>query len=219
MGSYRGNTNNPYLTVSPAPAYETRPMDRMCDALYRCGKTVENATRKAENFADNLWQHLRVSTSLTDAAMAKISQGTKLVIEGGHERLFQQAFQILPGEKLSHAFACYLSTTSGPVIGTLYVSTQRIAFCSDYPLSYYPSPGRLEYIYYKVVVHLDQLAAVNPSLNVLNTSEKYIHVLTVDGYEFSFIGFISYDKALKALNEALQRRPTSHNCSTRFIQL
>lgn len=93
---------------------------------------------------------VRVSTSLTDAAMAKISQGTKLLIEGGHERLFQQTFQILPGEKLLHAFACHLSTTSGPVIGTLYISTQRIAFCSDYPLSYYPFPGRQEYIYYKV---------------------------------------------------------------------
>lgn len=56
-----------------------------------------------------------------------------------------------------------------------------------------------------MVVQLDQLRAVNPSANRLNPSEKYIHIITRDGYEFWFMGFISYDKALKQLCETLQQ--------------
>jgi hypothetical protein len=83
--------------------------------------------------------------------MARIVQGTKVIAEGGHDKVFQQAFNILPGEKLLKSYACYLSTASGPVIGTLYLSTKRLAFCSDNPLCYYPSPGHPEWSYYKVL--------------------------------------------------------------------
>ncbi|XP_022757674.1 GEM-like protein 1 [Durio zibethinus] len=190
------HNNNPYLAISPVPSSGRRPMGRLCDALNRCGK-------RAEALADNVWNHLRMSPSLADAAVARLAQGTKLLAEGGHDRLFQQTFQILPGEKLLHTYVCYLSTSSGPVIGSLYISTKRIAFCSDYPLCYYPSPGYQQWMYYKVVLELDKLATVEPSANRLNPSEKYIHIVTRDGYEFWFMGFISYDKALKSLTEAL----------------
>ncbi|XVE73578.1 hypothetical protein DITRI_Ditri11bG0129900 [Diplodiscus trichospermus] len=198
------NNINPYLAISPVQSSGRTPMGRICDALNRCGKKVEDATRKAEALADNVWNHLRVSPSLGDAAVARLAQGTKLLAEGGHDRVFQQTFQILLGEKLLHAYVCYLSTSSGPVIGTLYISNKRIAFCSDYPLGYHPSPGYQHWMYYKVVVELDKLASVNPSANRLNPSEKYIHIVTRDGYEFWFMGFISYEKALKSLTEALQ---------------
>ncbi|KAJ4727969.1 GLABRA2 expression modulator [Melia azedarach] len=203
--SYNSNNNyNPYLQFSPVPASGNRPMGGICEMLNRCGKRVEDATRKAEAFADHVWHHLRVSPSFSDAAMAKLSQGTKVLTEGGHEKVFQQQFQILPGEKLLKAYACYLSTSTGPVIGTLYISTKRMAFCSDYPLYHYSPLGRQELMYYKVVVDLAQLRAVNPSMNRLNPSEKYMHIITRDGYEFWLMGFISYDKALKTLTDALQ---------------
>ncbi|CAN6696121.1 unnamed protein product [Malus baccata var. baccata] len=51
-----------------------------------------------------------------------------------------------------------------------------------------------------VVVPLDQLRTVNPSANSWNPSEKYIQIVTRDGHEFWFMGFISYDKALRNLN-------------------
>ncbi|KAJ1441661.1 GRAM domain [Sesbania bispinosa] len=56
-----------------------------------------------------------------------------------------------------------------------------------------------------VVVQLDQVSRVSPSTNRMNPKEKYIQVVTVDGYEFVFMGFMSYDKALKTLNEAMQQ--------------
>lgn len=54
-------------------------------------------------------------------------------------------------------------------------------------------------------MQLDQVRTVSPSTNRLNSKEKYIQIVTVDGYEFFFMGFMSYDKALKTLNEALQQ--------------
>ncbi|KAM3696954.1 hypothetical protein ACB098_06G077300 [Castanea mollissima] len=180
--NHNQHTHNPYIITSPdsTSSYSSckRPIDRMFDALCRCGKRVEYATRKAEAIADDVWHHLRVSPSLTDAAMARLAQGTKVLAEGGLDHAFQQAFNILPGEELlnsDYSFCCYLSS------------------------------GQPEWMYYKMVVQLDQLRAVNPSANRLNPSEKYIHIVTRDGYEFWFMGFISYDKALKKLTEALQR--------------
>lgn len=55
----------------------------------------------------------------------------------------------------------------------------------------------------QVIVLLEQLAAVTPSSNRLNVSEKYIQIVTSDGHEFWFMGFVSYDKALQSLSEAL----------------
>jgi hypothetical protein len=69
---------------------------------------------------------------MADAAVARLTQGTKVYAEGGHDRI--QTFGTMPGETLRKAYACYLSTSSGPVIGTLYLSTARLAFCSDNPL-------------------------------------------------------------------------------------
>ncbi|KAK9207125.1 hypothetical protein WN943_017410 [Citrus x changshan-huyou] len=209
MSSDNYNNNNPYLRLTPLPASGNSggSWGEICEMLNRCGKRFEDATRKAESLADNVWHHLRISPRLSDAAMAKIAQGTKVFTEGGYEKVFQQEFHKLPGEKLLKAYACYISTSNGPVIGTLYISTQRMAFCSDYPLSHYSSSGQQEWVYFKVVVDLDQLRTVNPSANRWNPSEKYIHVVTRDGYEFWFMGFISYDKALKTLTEALRRFP------------
>jgi hypothetical protein len=54
---------------------------------------------------------------------------------------FEQTFETIPGEKIQKAYACYLSTFAGLVIGTLYLSTVKLSFCSDSPLAYYPHPG------------------------------------------------------------------------------
>ncbi|KDP28375.1 hypothetical protein JCGZ_14146 [Jatropha curcas] len=209
---YNHNGGNPYLQIAPVYAngygpYGNggRPISRICDVLNRCGKRVDDVTRKVEIYADNVWHHLKVSASLTDAAMARIAQGTKVLTEGGHDKVFQQTFGYLHGEKLLNAYVCYLSTSSGPVIGTLYVSSKRVTFCSDYPFCYYASNGQQQWMYYKVVVQLDKLRTVNPSSSRTDSSERYIQIVTTDGHEFWFMGFISYDKALNQLTEALQR--------------
>ncbi|CAB4321486.1 unnamed protein product [Prunus armeniaca] len=199
------SSNNPYVQYSPVPTTNSatkRPMDNMLESLSQCGKRVEVATKRAEAIADSVWHHLRMSPSLTEAAMARLNQGTKVLTGGGKDKVFQQEFENLAGEKLLHSYACYLSTSHGPVIGMLYISNKRLAFCSDF--CHYLAPGNPNFMHYKVVVQLDQLRTINPSANRWKPSEKYIHIVTRDGYEFWFMGFISYDKALKNLSQALQ---------------
>ncbi|KAI6672576.1 hypothetical protein NL676_000482 [Syzygium grande] len=122
---------------------ENRPMNKIGNVLDRYGRRFKYASRKADVLTDNVWYHLRTSPNITDAAMARLAQGTKVLTEGGQD---------------------------------------------------------------KVVLLLDQLSTVSPSSNRLNPSEKYILVVTRDGYEFWFMAFISYDRALKNIYEALQHQ-------------
>ncbi|KAE8655877.1 putative GEM-like protein 3 [Hibiscus syriacus] len=109
--------------------------------------------------------------------MGRIAQGTKVLAEGGYEKIFRQTFETVPEEQLQNSFACYLSTSAGPVMGVLYVSTAKLAYCSDSPLSYQNS-SKTEWSYYKVVIPLHQLKSINPSTSRVNPSEKCGYMLT-----------------------------------------
>ncbi|BAF13110.1 GEM-like protein 1 [Oryza sativa Japonica Group] len=204
---------NPYVIVTPASASPST-CQSLRKALERYGRKLEDGTRKAADTTGNIWHHLRTAPNMADAAVARLAQGTKVYAEGGHDRVFTQAFGVVPGEQLRKAYACYLSTSSGPVIGTLYISTARLAFCSDSPISYHApavavagaAPAHPPEAIYKVVLPLNQVKSVNPSASMTNRGERYIQIMTTDNHEFWFMGFVSYDKALKNLYEALQRR-------------
>ncbi|CAL4937966.1 unnamed protein product [Urochloa decumbens] len=146
---------------------------------------------------------VKTGPSITDAAMGRISQVTKVIAEGGYEKIFHQTFEVAPGEKLKKPYACYLSTSAGPVMGVFYLSNVKLAFCSDNPLAYQVG-DKTEWSYYKVVIPLVQLRSVNSSTSRTNASEKYIQVVSVDNHEFWFMGFVYYDSAVKNLQEALQ---------------
>ncbi|KAF3445984.1 hypothetical protein FNV43_RR11162 [Rhamnella rubrinervis] len=180
-------------------------IDSVKDVLGKWGKKAAEATKKAEDLAGNMWQHLKTGPSLADAAVGRIAQGTKVLAEGGYEKIFQQNFETVPEEKLLKTYACYLSTSAGPVMGTLYLSTAKLAFCSDNPLSY-QTGDQTEWSYYKVVIPSHQLKAVNPSTSKIKASEKFIQVISVDNHEFWFMGFVHYDSAVKNLQGALQPR-------------
>ncbi|KAH7850671.1 hypothetical protein Vadar_001357 [Vaccinium darrowii] len=199
--------SNPYVSPSPAPSsYSASFKDSLStarDVLGRWGKKVGEATRKAEDLAGNTWQHLKTAPSFADAAVGRIAQGTKILAEGGYEKIFRQTFETVPEEQLQNSYACYLSTSAGPVMGTIYVSTAKLAFCSDNPLSY-KTEDKTEWSYYKVVIPLHQLKAVNPSSSRANPAEKYIQVISVDNHEFWYMGFLNYDSAVKCLQDVLQ---------------
>jgi hypothetical protein len=93
---------------------------------------------------------VKTGPSITDAAMTRVSQTTKVIAEGGYEKIFHQTFDVAPGEKLKKPYACYLSTSAGPVMGVLYLSTVKLAFCSDNPLSYMVG-DKTEWSYYKLI--------------------------------------------------------------------
>ncbi|MCD7463191.1 hypothetical protein HAX54_050138 [Datura stramonium] len=201
--------SNPYVAYSPAPDNNSSSfnmkdtMETVKGVLGRWGKKVGEATKKAEDLAGNTWQHLKTGPSLADAALGRIAQGTKVLAEGGYDKIFRQTFETVPEEQLQNSFACYLSTSAGPVMGVLYVSTAKLAFCSDNPLSY-KAEDKTEWSYYKVVIPLHQLKAINSSSSRTNPSEKYVQTISVDNHEFWFMGFLNYTGAVSCLLEALQ---------------
>ncbi|GAB4847234.1 hypothetical protein Ancab_026275 [Ancistrocladus abbreviatus] len=187
---------------SPSPSFKER-MDTVRNVLGRWGRNARETAKKAEDLAGSTWQHLKTSPSLADAAMGRIAHSTKVLAEGGYEKIFHQTFDTVPEELLQNSYACYLSTSAGPVMGTLYVSTAKLAFCSDNPLPY-KNGDQTEWSYYKVVIPLHQLKAVNPSSSRVNPAEKYIQIISVDNHEFWYMGFLSYENAVSSLQEALQ---------------
>lgn len=93
---------------------------------------------------------VKAAPSMSDAAMGKLSLGAKALSEGGFEKLYKQTFSSSPDEHLKKTFACYLSTATGPVAGTLYLTNLNVAFCSDRPLSFAAPSGQTAWSYYKV---------------------------------------------------------------------
>nr|CAB3453640.1 unnamed protein product [Digitaria exilis] len=196
---------SPYATPSPVqPASSKGTKETVKNALSQWGRKVGEATRKAEDLSRNTRQHLRTAPSIAEAAVGRIAQGTKVLAEGGRDRIFRQAFSAPPDEQLRKSYACYLSTAAGPVMGILYLSTARVAFCSDSPMSYEAGGGdRTEWSYYKVAIPLHRLRAATASASKLNPAEKFIQLVSVDRHEFWFLGFVNYDSAVAHLQEAL----------------
>ncbi|XP_047957952.1 GEM-like protein 1 [Salvia hispanica] len=202
--------SNPYVSTDPVPVPPSpikSNVDKMKEVLGKWGKKASVASKKAEDLAGNMWQNLKTGPSITDAAVGRIARSTKVMSEGGYEKVFQNTFENAPEEKMLKYYGCYLSTSAGPVAGVLYLSTAKVAFCSDDPLSYkVPESEEVRMSYYKVVITLQQLKAVNTSTSQTNSVEKYIQIISVDNHEFWFMGFVYYDSAVKNLQGVLQVR-------------
>jgi hypothetical protein len=127
-----------------------------------------------------------------------------MIQQGGFEGLYKSTFGLAEGEQLRKTYASYLSTSTGPVAGTLYISNLQFSFCSDRPLSYAPTPGQQAWSYYKMVLPLGKVKEVIPSVSESKPPEKYIEVTTQDGNDFWFMGFVNYDKGVKNMQLALE---------------
>jgi hypothetical protein len=66
---------------------------------------------------------VKTGPSITDAAMGRVSQISKVIAEGGYEKIFHQTFDVAPGEKLKKPYACFCQ----PRLVLLWV-------CFTYPL-------------------------------------------------------------------------------------
>ncbi|XP_065852804.1 GEM-like protein 5 [Euphorbia lathyris] len=186
----------PYLVYSPAEKPSNNPFEAVVHAF-------NSWSRKAEDIARNVWHNLKTGPSVSEAAWGKMNLTAKAITEGGFESLFKQIFQTEPNENLKKTFACYLSTSTGPVAGTLYLSTARIAFCSDRPLSFMAPSGQETWSYYKVMIPLGKIGQVNPVIMKENPPEKYIQITTIDGHDFWFMGFVNFEKASHHLLDAV----------------
>ncbi|KAK1618376.1 hypothetical protein QYE76_023893 [Lolium multiflorum] len=160
---------------------------------------VNKLGRRAQGFRD----HVTLGPKLSETVRGKLSLGARILQAGGVERVFRQAFTAEKGERLTKALQCYLYTTSGPIAGMLFVSTRKIAFRSDRSLTVTSPSGDVARVPYKVVVPLRRIKRVKPSENAENPEHKYIHMATVDGFEFWFMGFVSYQRCCKYMQQVI----------------
>ncbi|KAL4653008.1 hypothetical protein ACB092_01G271000 [Castanea dentata] len=195
-GDEAHNLHHPYLKFDPIEKSSNSPMESILHKF-------NSWSHKAETMAHNIWHNLRTNSSVHEAAWGKMNLTAKAITGGGFEAIYKQIFTTYPNEKLKKSFASYLSTSTGPVAGTLYLSNIHVAFCSDRPLSFTAPSGQETWSYYKVMVPLGKIGTVNPVTMKDNPSEKYIQIVTVDGHDFWFMGFVNYDKAIKNLSEGI----------------
>ncbi|KAM6562597.1 hypothetical protein CsatB_022595 [Cannabis sativa] len=187
-GDHQQVYHQPYVQYDPIEKPTNNPFEPVIH-LFNTWST------KAETIARNIWHNLKTGPSVSEAAWGKVNLTAKAITEGGFESLFKQIFGTEPNEKLKKTFACYLSTSTGPVAGTLYLSTARLAFCSDRPLFFNAPSGQEAWSYYKVVIPLGNIGNVNPVTMKESPPEKYIQIVTSDGHDFWFMGFVSFEKA------------------------
>ncbi|XWS39614.1 hypothetical protein CRYUN_Cryun18bG0070200 [Craigia yunnanensis] len=162
--------------------------------------------KKADNFAHGVREHVRLGPKITETVKGKLSLGARIIQVGGVEKILKQLFSVREGEKLLKACQCYLSTTAGPIAGLLFISSEKVAFCSDRSIKI-PSPnGELLRVHYKVLIPLEKIKGVNQSENMKKPSQKYMEIGTVDDFDFWFMGFMNYQKAFKYLQQAISQR-------------
>ncbi|CAA7023443.1 unnamed protein product [Microthlaspi erraticum] len=159
--------------------------------------------KKSDSFTNGARDQAKLGPKLTEKVKRKLSLGARILQMGGLEKIYKRLFKVCDEEKLFKAYQCYLSTTAGPIAGLLFISSKKIAFCSERSIKVASPQGDLIRVHYKVSIPLCKIKGVNQSLNTKNPSQKYLQVVTVDDFDFWFMGFLSYQKAFNCLEQAL----------------
>ncbi|RCV42391.1 hypothetical protein SETIT_9G213000v2 [Setaria italica] len=167
--------------------------------IYRMSKL----SQKTDNYMQGFKEHLTLGPKLSATIRGKLSFGAKVLKAGGIDKVFREYFAVEKDEKLVKAFQCYLSTTAGPIAGMLFISTEKIAFHSDRPLNLASPKGGSTRVPYKVLIPAKRIKSASVRGNLYNPDEKYIDLVTVDGFDFWLMGFISHEKSFRYLQHAI----------------
>ncbi|KAH6766566.1 GRAM domain family protein [Perilla frutescens var. hirtella] len=193
------NHHQPYVQYTPIERNtNSGPFDSVLQKF-------NSWSAKAETTANNIWHNLKTGSSVSGAAWGKVNLRAKTITGGGFETLYKQTFATYPNEVLKKSFACYLSTSTGPVAGTLYLSNVHVAFCSDRPLSFTAPSGQETWSYYKILVPLANIGSINPVVMRETPTERYIQLVSTDGHDFWFMGFVNYEKATNHLFDSISK--------------
>ncbi|XP_052183833.1 GEM-like protein 4 isoform X3 [Diospyros lotus] len=169
-------------------------------------KKKQQLGRKSHSFAYRIREHLRMGPKLSETVKGKLSLGATILRKGGRENIFRHVFGMRreEGEKLLKASQCYLFTTAGPIAGILFISTFKIAFCSERSIPL-PSPSGPPFLTtrYKVSIPIEKIKRAGESENANKPEDKYVEIVTEDGFEFWFMGFVRYEKAITNLHKAV----------------
>ncbi|EEF49628.1 GEM-like protein 4 [Ricinus communis] len=187
-----------YLPETDTPYYNSGIAGSVLKKINKLGK-------KADIFASCIREHVRLGPKITETVKGKLRLGAKILQVGGLERTFRQLFTVTEDEKFLNASQCYLSTTAGPIAGLLFISTVKAAFFSERSLKFSPRNGKSVSFHYKVLIPLGKIMTVRQSENMKKPSQKFMEIVTVDNFDFWFMGFLNYQKAFKYLEQAISQ--------------
>lgn len=185
----------------PSKANSKFNQNKLGSTNYRTNKLVG----RTESFAQRFREHVRLGPKITETLKGKLSLGAKILRLGGVTKVFNKNFNTRIGERLLKASQCYLSTTAGPIAGLLYISTDKIAFCSERTMKVSSPTGDMLRVHYKVMIPLGKIKRANKSTNIEIPSQKYIEIVTGDDFDFWFMGFLNYQTTFKYLDEAISQ--------------
>lgn len=62
------------------------------------------------------------------------------------------------------------------------------------------------------MIPLENISSINPVIMRENPSEKYIQIVTIDGHDFWFMGFVNFEKALHHLLDGVSDFKARNSC-------
>lgn len=151
---------------------------------------------------------MKIGAKSSDIVKGKLRLGARILRVGGVKKVFKHNFSVRDGEMLLNASQCYLSTTSGPIAGLLFISTDRVSFCSERLIKITSPNGSFLRTHYKVSIPIQKIKRAIQSENMKDPSRKYIDIITEDDFEFWFMGFLNHQKTLNYLQLAVSRTLT-----------
>ncbi|KAK7280646.1 hypothetical protein RJT34_25711 [Clitoria ternatea] len=177
-----------------------------CDQLQKSvNRYLPDPSTQGQYLTTSSIKQVRLGTNISETVKRKLRLGARVLQIGGVDKVFKQFFSVKEGERLLKATHCYLSTTSGPLAGFLFISTDKVAFCSERSMKVYTQKGHMLRIRYKVVIPLRKIKCVNQSQNVEKPTQKYIEIVTEDNFDFWFMGVFKYQKTFKYLQQAVSQ--------------
>ncbi|KAC9216376.1 hypothetical protein R6Q59_004578 [Mikania micrantha] len=161
-----------------------------------------NGIERKCSFVVLIKNYVNLGPKLIENVKHKLSYGANILPLGREERIFKKTFGTRDGnEKLLHATQCYIYTTAGAIAGILFISNERIGFCSNKSLKMHSTIGDVLKFQYKVSIPLGKIKGVGESMNLKKPSNKYVELVTVDDFNFWFLGFPNYKKTLRYLHD------------------
>ncbi|XP_074324699.1 GEM-like protein 4 isoform X2 [Apium graveolens] len=165
--------------------------------------SMSKIVERVDNFAQDIREHVRIGSKISETVKGKLSLGAKILQVGGVKKIFIKNFKAKEEEEVLKVSQCYLFTTAGPLAGLLFVSSEKVAFCSERTMKVFSSGGECIRVHYKVAIPLVKIMRASESENVKHPSRKYIVILTHDHFEFWFMGFLNLRRTISYIQKAV----------------
>ncbi|KAJ7975390.1 GEM-like protein 4 [Quillaja saponaria] len=151
---------------------------------------IENGISLAYKINDRV----RMRSKDKDTVKGALIYGAAIVAMGGRENILNQIFKMKQGEKLLKASQCFRYTTAAPIPGVLFISTEKVAFCSEDFAD-------------KLLIPIGDIRDATRRNYVMDPTKKFIDIVTKDKSRSSYIFIYIYKYSLINLGASYDMKP------------